>query len=73
MGDRVRARAVLEEYENCIKIRYELFNARTGERCTKGSSTQMAFDIAANASRFSCPPVFIGKVEALLREGGLKK
>ncbi|GHV80276.1 hypothetical protein AGMMS49944_20670 [Spirochaetia bacterium] len=41
LGDRVRARAVLEEYENCIKIKYELFNARTGELCTKGASTQM--------------------------------
>ncbi|GHV28178.1 thioesterase [Spirochaetia bacterium] len=73
LGDRVRARAVLEEYENCIKIKYELFNARTGELCTKGSSTQMAYDIAAGASRFSCSQIFIEKVEALLREGGARK
>jgi acyl-CoA thioester hydrolase len=73
MGDRVLARAVLEEYENCIKIRYELFNARTGERCTKGSSTQMAYDIAASSSRFSCPRIFIDKVEALLRKGDSPK
>ena len=73
MGDRVRARAILEEYENCIKIKYELFNARTGERCTKGDSTQMTYDIAANASRFVCPPVFIEKVEALLREEGARE
>jgi acyl-CoA thioester hydrolase len=73
MGDRVRARAVLGEYENCIKIKYELFNARTGERCTKGDSTQMTYDVAAAASRFVCPPVFIEKVEALLREGGARE
>jgi acyl-CoA thioester hydrolase len=73
LGDRVRARAILDEYENCIKIKYELFNARTGELCTKGSSTQMAYDIAANTSRFSCPQIFIEKVEALLREGGARK
>jgi acyl-CoA thioester hydrolase len=73
MGDRVRARAALGEYENCIKIRYELFNARTGERCTRGESTQMAYDIAAEASRFSCPRIFIDKVEAMLNEGGTRQ
>jgi acyl-CoA thioester hydrolase len=71
LGDRVRARAVLEEYENCIKIQYELFNARTGERCTKGASTQMTYDVAARVSRFICPQIFIDKVEALLKEAKL--
>ena len=73
MGDRVRACAFLKEYENCIKIKYELFNARTGQCCTRGDSTQMAYDIAAAASCFSCPRIFIEKVEALLREGGVGK
>ncbi|GHV54020.1 thioesterase [Spirochaetia bacterium] len=72
MGDRVRARAILDEYENCLKIKYELFNVRTGELCTKGSSTQMVYDIAAAASRFTCPRVFIEKVEALLRQEGVR-
>jgi acyl-CoA thioester hydrolase len=70
-GDRVRAHAALDEYENCLKIKYELFKARTGELCTRGTSTQMAYDIAAAASRFACPQIFIEKVEALLREGGV--
>jgi acyl-CoA thioester hydrolase len=73
IGDRVLARAVLDEYENCIKIKYELFNARTGERCTKGTSTQMTYDIASSSSRFSCPQIFIEKVEALLQKEDLKK
>ncbi|MDR1277355.1 MAG: acyl-CoA thioesterase [Treponema sp.] len=64
--ERVRARAILEEYENRIRIKYELYNAETGALTTRGLSTQMAYDIAASDSRFECPRVFVDKVEALL-------
>jgi acyl-CoA thioester hydrolase len=63
--DTVRAKAVLTEYENCIKIKYELFNAKTGQLCTKGESTQMAINIESGESCMVCPPVFVNKVEAL--------
>jgi acyl-CoA thioester hydrolase len=66
--DRVRARALLTEYENCIKIKYELYNAETGQLCTKGESTQMAINMVAGESCMVCPPVFTDKVEALLKE-----
>ncbi|GHV95876.1 4-hydroxybenzoyl-CoA thioesterase [Spirochaetia bacterium] len=66
--DRVRARAILTEYENCIRIKYELYNAKTGQLCTKGESTQMAIDMAAGESRIVCPAIFTDKVEALLRQ-----
>jgi acyl-CoA thioester hydrolase len=66
-GDRVRALAVLEEYENCIKIRYELYDAASGELRTKGNSTQMAINAVTGESCFVCPPVFINRVETLLR------
>jgi acyl-CoA thioester hydrolase len=68
--DRVRARAELTEYENCIKIKYELYNAATGRLCTKGESTQMAVNVASGESCIVCPVIFTGKVEALLRETG---
>jgi acyl-CoA thioester hydrolase len=68
--DLVRGKAILTEYENCIKIKYELYNAETGQLCTKGESTQMAVNMATGESSMVCPPVFIGKVEALLREMG---
>ena len=67
-GERVRARAVLEEYENCIKIRYELRDAAAGELRTKGNSTQMAVNIVTGESCFLCPKIFTDRVEALLRE-----
>jgi acyl-CoA thioester hydrolase len=66
--DRVRARAILTEYENCIKIKYELYNAETGQLCTKGDSTQMAINMITGESCLVCPPVFVNKVEVLLWE-----
>jgi acyl-CoA thioester hydrolase len=69
-GDLVRARAILEEYENCLQIRYELINAETGEICTKGLSTQMAVNLATGESCFVCPRIFIDKVEQVLTQTG---
>jgi acyl-CoA thioester hydrolase len=66
-GDKVLAKAVLEEYENRLRIIYTLFNA-AGELTTKGITTQMAFDIAKNESCFVCPQVFIDKVEQIKAE-----
>ena len=66
--DRVRATALLTEYESCIKIKYELYNAQTGQLCTKAESTQMAVNIKTGESTMVCPPVFIGKVKALLQQ-----
>jgi acyl-CoA thioester hydrolase len=67
--DRVRARAILTEYENCLKIKYELYNAETGQLCTKGESTQMAIEIASGESRFACPKILLDKVRALAGRG----
>ena len=65
-GDRVHARAILTEYENCIKIKYELFNKKTGKICTKGESTQMAVNKVTGESSMICPQVFLSRVETLL-------
>jgi len=67
-GERVRALAILDEYENCLKIRYELRDAATGELRTKGNSTQMAVNAATGESCFLCPKIFIDRVESLLKE-----
>jgi acyl-CoA thioester hydrolase len=69
-GDRVRIKAVLDEYENRLRIKYELSRAETGEITTKGMSTQMAFHVATEDSCFICPKVFTDKVEALLNGPG---
>jgi len=65
--DRARIKAILVEYENCLIIRYEIRNAQTGLLTTKGSSTQMAFDIKNNDSCFVCPAILIKKVETFIK------
>jgi acyl-CoA thioester hydrolase len=69
-GDRVRIKAVLDEYENRIRIKYELSHPETGEITTRGVTTQMAYHIAARESCFVCPRVFTDKVETLLTRLG---
>ena len=65
-GERVRVLSGLTEYENCIKIAYEIRNDATGELCTKAESTQMAVEIASGETKFVCPRIFIERVEALV-------
>ena len=65
-GDRAMVKAILIEYENRLRIKYEIRNAQTGILTTKGISTQMAFDIKAGESNFVCPKSLVDKVEALL-------
>ena len=57
--------AYLTEYENCIKIKYEIYNAKSGELCTKGETTQMCVRIADNATQFVCPAVLLERVRAV--------
>lgn len=67
-GDTCRAKAILVEYENMIKMNFELYNAETGELTTKGSVSQMCIDAKTNETMFECPKVFTEKVEKLLKE-----
>jgi len=65
--DRARVKATLEEYENRLRIKYEIHHIQTGVLTTKGVSTQMAIDMRTNESCFVCPQVLIDKVEAIIR------
>jgi acyl-CoA thioester hydrolase len=64
--DRVRIKAVLLEYENRLKIQFEIHNAATGQLTTKGVSSQMAVDMRDGESCFVCPKILFDKVEALI-------
>lgn len=66
-GDRARVISYLTEYENCIKIRYEIYNDKTGELCTKAESTQMAMGIESQKSSIVCPQRFIDNVNEYLK------
>ena len=65
-ADRVHIKAILLEYENCLRIKYEIRNAQTGALLTKGMTTQMAFDAKAGESCFVCPKILTDKIEALI-------
>ena len=67
-GDKAGIKAVLVEYENRLKIIYEIKNTETGILTTRGMTTQMAFDINAGESCFVCPPALTDKIENLIRE-----
>jgi acyl-CoA thioester hydrolase len=66
--DKVVIRAVLSEYENRLRIEYEVRNGQTGVVAAKGRSTQMAFDMAKNESCFVCPNELTEKVKALIAD-----
>lgn len=66
--DRAVVKAILVEYENRLRIRYEIRNAATGRITTKGVSTQMAIDMRKMESCFLCPQILVDKVEALLKK-----
>jgi acyl-CoA thioester hydrolase len=64
--DRARIKAILVEYENRLKIEYEIRNIATGQITTKGVSSQMAIDMKAQDSCFVSPQILFDKVEALI-------
>ena len=70
--DTCRARAILDEYENMLKVNFELYNAKTGELTTKGSVSQMCISLATGESLFVCPKKLTDRVETLIRAGGFK-
>jgi len=61
--DRIIVKAILLEYENCLRIEFEIRNAKTGIVTTRGICTQMAFDIKKMESCFVCPKILIDKIE----------
>ncbi len=65
-GERCRAKAILVEWENMIKINFELYNAKTGLLTTKGSVSQMCIDGRTGETQFVCPECWTEKVEKCL-------
>ncbi|WP_137973453.1 thioesterase family protein [Pseudomonas sp. F(2018)] len=62
-GQRIRVRADLVEWENRLKINYLITDVATGERMTRGSSVQVAVEIATREMLLASPKVFVEAVE----------
>ena len=61
-GQRITVRATIVEWENRLKIEYVIADALTGVRLTRGSTTQVAVDIATQQMRFVSPPILFEKL-----------
>lgn len=62
-GQTLRVQATLLEYENRIKIGYEISDIETGERLTKGYTTQVAVDATTRELQFVSPPIVFANIE----------
>ena len=58
--------ATLQEYENRLKIGYEICDAESGERVTKGYTCQVAVRISDGTMLLSSPDALLKKIAPLL-------
>lgn len=65
-NQRIVVRADLVEWENRLKINYLIRDAETGERMTRGSTVQVAVEIASREILLASPRVFVDAVERAL-------
>lgn len=65
-GQKLSVQASLLEYENRIKIAYQIRDIESGERMTKGHTIQVAVDSATRELQFVSPPVVFRKLEKVL-------
>jgi acyl-CoA thioester hydrolase len=62
-GQRIRLRADIVEWENCLKIDYLITDAATGKRLNRATTTMVAVHIATNEMCYVSPPVLLQKLE----------
>ena len=62
-SQKLRVRATLVEYENRIKISYEIRDSESGERLTKGHTVQVAVDAQTRELQFVSPPIVFRNIE----------
>ena len=58
--------ADLVEWENRLKIHYLISDTASGERMTRGSSVQVAVEIASREMQLASPKVFIDAVQRVI-------
>jgi acyl-CoA thioester hydrolase len=64
-GQRVAIRATVVEWENRLKIDYEVRALASGERLTRAYTVQVAVEIASGEMRYVCPDVLLQKLGVL--------
>lgn len=66
-GQKLLVTATLQEYENRLKIAYEIRDAASDERLTKGYTTQLAIEAATMELQFASPAILLKNIQALCR------
>jgi len=61
-GQPLTVRATLVEWENRLKIDYQVCDAGTGEVLTRASTIQVAVDLATGEMCFASPPVLFERL-----------
>jgi acyl-CoA thioester hydrolase len=61
-GQRIVVKATLREWENRMLIDYLLSDAASGQRLTKGSTSQVAVEIKSGEMQFVSPPVLFERL-----------
>jgi acyl-CoA thioester hydrolase len=62
-GQRLSVTATLREWENRMRIEYLVRDAGTGERLTRGSTTQVAVELASGELQFVSPRALTERLE----------
>lgn len=65
-GQWLRVRADLMEWENRLKLHYLIRDEASGERMTRGSTVQVAVDMASREMQLASPRVLVEAVERAL-------
>lgn len=66
LGQQADVAAGIVEWENRLKIQYEISNAQTGERLTKGYTIQVAVSLDSGEMQWETPSIFRQKLDAYL-------
>lgn len=67
-NQQLRVEATLLEYENRIKVGYEIFDVKSGERLTKGHTVQVAIDAITHELQYVSPPIVFTNLERVCNE-----
>lgn len=65
LKQRLRVRATLSEWQQRLKIVYEIRDAASGVRLTRGHTVQVAVELASGALCPRCPPALTDRLETL--------
>ena len=63
-NQKIKVRATLDEFENCIKIKYIISDTETGKTIAKAETVQMAIDMKTMQSLYFSPQILLDRVRS---------